>query len=200
MPIVRHKIPAPAFYSATRQATADTDDLVQQAQLGNRAALEEICRREWRPVYDLVYRTVQNREEAQDLTQEAFLRALRSLDRYHTTGRPFHSWLVTIALNILRDRWRRLRPSSDLDSVPDLRDPEPGPEQLALQHWDTDVIAQAIAALPDDYQTVLRLRVVEARSSKEVAAIMGRNADAVRQLQRRALIAIRAALREESLA
>jgi RNA polymerase sigma-70 factor, ECF subfamily len=178
----------------------DTDDLVRQAQLGNRVALEEICRREWRPVYDLVYRTVQNRDEAQDLTQEVFLRALRSLERYHDTGQPIHSWLVTIALNMLRDRWRRIRPSTDLDSVPDIHSPEPGPEQLALQHWDASVIAQAIASLPPDYQTVLRLRVIDARSSKEVAEIMGRNADAVRQLQRRALLAMRAALREESLA
>jgi RNA polymerase sigma-70 factor, ECF subfamily len=177
----------------------DTDDLIQQAQAGNRAALEEICRREWRPVYDLVYRTVQNRDEAQDLTQEVFLRALRSLDRYHDTGQPIHSWLVTIALNMLRDRWRRLRPSTDIDSVPDVHSLEPGPEQLAMQHSDKDVIERALAALPGDYQTVLRLRVIEARPSKEVAEIMGRNADAVRQLQRRALLALRATLREEAL-
>ncbi|HUG16146.1 MAG TPA: sigma factor, partial [Thermomicrobiales bacterium] len=64
----------------------ETDDLVRQAQSGSRTALEELCRREWRPVYDLVYRTVQNRDEAQDLTQEVFLRALRSLDRFQDTG------------------------------------------------------------------------------------------------------------------
>ena len=177
----------------------ETDDLVRQAQSGSQAALEELCRREWRPVYDLVYRTVQNRDEAQDLTQEVFLRALRSLDRYHDTGQPIHAWLVTIALNMLRDRWRRMRPSADIDNLPELQNPDPGPEQLAMQHLDKDVIEQALAALPEDYQIVLRLRVVEARPSKEVAEIMGRNADAVRQLQRRALLSLRAMLREEAL-
>lgn len=177
----------------------DIDDLVRQAQLGNRVALEEICRREWRPIYDLVYRTVQNRDEAQDLTQDVFLRALRSLDHFHATGHPFHAWLVTIALNLLRDRWRRMRPSTALDSLPELRDPEPGPEQLAVQHWDKDTIERAMALLPEDYQSVIRLRIVEARSSKEVAELMGRNADAVRQLQRRALLSLRASLREEAL-
>jgi RNA polymerase sigma-70 factor (ECF subfamily) len=177
------------------------DDLLRRVQRGDRAALEELCRLEWRPVYDLVYRTVQNRAEAQDLTQEVFLRALRSIDRVVDTGRPLHSWFVTIALNLLRDRWRRRpAPSANVDSLPFLTSTEPGPEQLVLADLDRATIRAALASLPDDYQTVIRLRVLEGRSSPEVAALMGRNADAVRQLQRRALLAMRAALREESLA
>ena len=89
--------------------------LLQRAQAGDRAAIEELFGREWRPIYGLIYRAVQNRSEAQDLTQEVFLRAFRSLDRYHDTGKPFHQYLTTIALNLLRDRWRtRKPPSADL--------------------------------------------------------------------------------------
>jgi RNA polymerase sigma-70 factor (ECF subfamily) len=63
------------------------DDLIRRPQRGDRAALEEICGREWRPIYDLVYYAVQNRDEAQDLTQEVFLRALSTLHSYQDTGR-----------------------------------------------------------------------------------------------------------------
>src|SRR5688572_578346 len=107
----------------------DEDELRRRAQLGDRAALEAICRLEWKSVYDLVYRTVQNQAEAQDLTQEVFLRALRSFDRFQDTGRPIHAYLVTIALNLLRDRWRRrVQPSAHLDTLPHLATSSPGPE------------------------------------------------------------------------
>jgi RNA polymerase sigma-70 factor (ECF subfamily) len=104
------------------------DELLQLVQRRVPAALEEICRHEWRPIYQLIYRTVQNRAEAQDLTQEVFLRALRSLNRYESTDTPIHAYLVTIALNLLRDRWRRhVQPSADLDRIIHLPDAEPGP-------------------------------------------------------------------------
>ncbi|HEX5502222.1 MAG TPA: sigma factor [Thermomicrobiales bacterium] len=61
------------------------DPLLERARRGDRQALEELCRREWRPVYALVYHAVQDRAEAEDLTQEVFLRALRSLGRYRAT-------------------------------------------------------------------------------------------------------------------
>jgi RNA polymerase sigma-70 factor, ECF subfamily len=176
------------------------DELVLPRQATDSATLEDICRREWSAVYHLVYQTVQNRAEAEDLTQEVFLRAVRSFDRYEQTGRPVHSFLVTIALNLLRDRWRRrVQPSADPDSIPYLSTAEPGPEQIVLADLDRRAIHDALLTLPADYQTVIQLRVIEARSSKEVANLMGRHADAIRQLQRRALLALRAALREESL-
>ena len=86
------------------------DRLLRRAQRGDVAALEELCEREWRPVYGVVYQAVRDRHEAQDLTQEVFLRALKSLDRYQHTGAPFSAYLATIARNMVRDRWRRRQP------------------------------------------------------------------------------------------
>lgn len=177
----------------------DDRDLIWRAQRGDALALEEVCRREWRPIYDLLYRNLGNQAEAQDLTQEVFLRALRSLERYRIGETPLHAWLVTIALNLLRDRWRkRSAPSTDIDSITELATHEPGPEQLALDALDHAALRAALAGLPEDYRRVIQLRIIEARPAQEVGAIMGRQADAVRQLQRRALVALRAALREEA--
>jgi RNA polymerase sigma-70 factor (ECF subfamily) len=171
---------------------------VQQAGMANRAAIEEICRQQWRPVYDLIYRTVQNRAEAQDLTQEVFLRAVRSIDRYDDPGDAMHSLLVTVALNLLRDRWRRRRPpAANVDDLPFLAAREPSPEQLALADLDRRSIREALQRLPDEQRRVIELRVIEGRSSQEVAELMGGNPAAIRQAQRRALLALREALGTE---
>lgn len=175
----------------------DRDAVLQMHQRG-RAEIEEICRHEWRPIYDLIYRTVQNRAEAQDLTQEVFLRAVRAIDRYDDRGDSMHALLVTVALNLLRDRWRRRRPlAANVDDLPYLATREPGPEQLALDDLDEVAIQAALRRLPDEQRRVIQLRVIEGRSSQEVAELLGRNAAAIRQIQRRALLELRETLRTE---
>ena len=185
--------------SLAESSPMDEALLLEQALLGDRRALDELCRREWQPVYGLLYQSLQNRAEAQDLTQEVFLRALRSLDRYQVTGAPFHAFLATIARNLLRDRWRRRSyPTVDIYLVPEAPEQRPGPEQLAVAANDQQTIEEALLTLPDDQQTVIRLRILEARSSTEVGTLMGRSPAAIRQLQHRAILALRGALREEA--
>ncbi len=83
------------------------DDLIQRAQRGDRDAVEALFRREWKPVYHLLYRTLGDRHEAEDLTQEVFIRALSSLDHFRQTSTPFAGYLAVIARNLVRDQWRR---------------------------------------------------------------------------------------------
>lgn len=175
------------------------DPLLRRAQEGDPAALEELCRREWRSVYALVYRTVGQAAEAQDLTQEVFLRALRTLDRYEDTGAPFRSYLAQVARNLIRDRWRKRQPALvELEQAGQFPARGIGPEEEAVAAAERAEIMRLLATLPDDQQTVLRLRLIEHRPAAEVAELMRRSPGAVRQLQRRALLALRAALREES--
>ena len=174
-------------------------DLLERAQRGDLDALEEICEREWRPVYGIVYQAVRNVGEAQDLTQEVFLRALRSLPRYRDKGVPFGAYLGTIARNLLRNRWRQRRPHLvSLDAVAGVPSHGESPEEHALGAADADRVRRALTALSDDHYTVIRLRIFEGKSAAETGRTMGRSADAVRQLQHRAIVALRANLREES--
>lgn len=176
----------------------DDSDAVLPMQQRGQAEIEAICRNEWRPIYDLIYRTVQNRAEAQDLTQEVFLRVVRSFAHYDDRGDSMHALLVTVALNLLRDRWRRRRPhTANVDDLPYLATREPGPEQLALDDLDDAAIRFALDRLPEEQRYVIQLRVIEGRSSQEVAELLGRNAAAVRQIQRRALLDLREMLRTE---
>ncbi len=170
------------------------DDLVRRAQAGDVAALEQLCRREWRPIYALVYASTRNAHDAEDLTQEVFLRALRAFDRYEQRGVPFRAYLATVARNLVKNRWRRKVPVYvDLDDAPQLTAIEDGPEEIALLGLDLGKLADAFSTLPGDYQRVLQLRVLEGRSSAEVAEHMQRSPAAVRVLQHRALVALRTA-------
>jgi RNA polymerase sigma-70 factor (ECF subfamily) len=161
------------------------------------AALNTLFRREWKPIYTLIYQAVQNRAEAEDLTQEAFLRTLKAFDRYQNTGVPFRAFLATVARNLVRSHWRRRPlPTVDLGSDLEIISEDDGPDILAIagdarRHLDT-----ALAELPNDYQTVIRLRIYEDRSTAEVATMMNRSVGAIRVLQHRALIALRSRLPE----
>jgi RNA polymerase sigma-70 factor (ECF subfamily) len=175
------------------------DELLQKAQQGDQAAVEALFRREWRPVYRLIYRSVMNRAEAQDLTQEVFIRALTSLDRFQPTTTPFAGYLAVIARNLLRDRWRRRTPPtvSDTQSA-QLASSAAGPEQVALIADEQTRIAALLAPLPADYRRVIELRVLDGRPTDEVAALMGRSPGAIRILQHRAITTLRKQMHEGS--
>lgn len=130
--------------------------------------------------------------------QEVFLRALRSLPRFEDRGVPFTAYLLRIASNLARDRWRagpaRLMVTAD---VQDWAGPGPGPESLAVDAYRREALLSALDRLAPDHRAVLRLRILEGRTTSEVAALIHRSQPAVRQLQVRALAALRAALGEE---
>jgi DNA-directed RNA polymerase specialized sigma24 family protein len=117
------------------QAGPEEDDsaLLRRARSGDQQALDEICSRNWKPVYRSFARITQDPAEAEDLTQEVFLRALRSLPRFEDRGLPFTAYLLQIAHNLARDRWRarlaaRLVVTAD---VPDRAVAGPGPARRA---------------------------------------------------------------------
>ena len=173
------------------------DQLLERAQQGDRRALEELCHREWRGVYAIAYASLANVVEAQDLTQETFLRALKSLHLYRSTGAPFSAWLATIARNLVRDGWRKRRHGTvELDVAADITSGEAGPEEFAMCRDEQRRLRAVLATLPSDYQTVIRLRIFDGLSAEETAQVMGRSPAAVRQLQHRALSALRSALVE----
>lgn len=146
------------------------DDLVRRAQSGDVRALEQLCEREWRPVYAIVYATTRNAMDAEDLTQEVFPRALKSFDRYEERNLPFRAFLATVARNLVRNRWRRRVPAHiGLEGAPEVQSSVPGPEESAILHSDLGHLADVFSTLSDDYQQVLQLRALEGRSANDVA-------------------------------
>jgi RNA polymerase sigma-70 factor, ECF subfamily len=182
------------------QVSGDPDEsaLLALARSGDPTALETLCRRNWRPVFRSFARYTTDPTEAEDLTQEVFLRALRALPRFTDRGVPYTAYLLTIAANVARDRWRAGPSRAVLvGDVPERADPEPGPARRAIEGDRRSALVRALDRLAPDQRQVLRLRILEGRSSAEVAAITHRSPAAVRQLQVRALAALRAALDDQ---
>ena len=169
--------------------------LVQSACLGDDGALEELCRQEWFAIYRMVARRVDDPDEAEELTQEVFARAIASLSNFRYVGVPFRGYLARIARNLLCDRWRSTRgrsePATGGPSV-ELEASDPDPEALVLESDDRRQVLAALARLPGRWREVLYLRIVEGRSASEIAVEWGRSPEAVRQIQHRALVALRA--------
>lgn len=176
-----------------------SDRLIREAQSGDAAALEELCQREWKPVYALLHASLRNRAETEDATQEVFLRALRSFDRYRHKDTPFRAYLATIAKNLLRDRWRRSGPILvDIADQPEPQADDPQPDERVIVAEQQQSIAELLETLNDDQREVIRLRVLEGRSTDEVAKRLNRTPNAIRQLQHRAINTLRHRMQEGS--
>jgi len=158
---------------APEAAEADSG-LIDQARGGNLFAFEEIVRRYQRRVYATAYRIVRRHEVADDVAQEAFIRAHRSLDRFDTR-RPFGPWICRIAANLAVNHVRS--PQAREDALPDGHAEMPsaaaGPLQRVLDTEARAMLDRALGELPAEQRAVFCLRVFEELSYREIADALG---------------------------
>jgi RNA polymerase sigma-70 factor (ECF subfamily) len=150
--------------------------LVKQAQEGSDDAFGRLVEAYQSQVYNLAYRMLRQRQEAEDAAQETFLRAFRRLSTY-TAGQRFGSWLLSIAAHYCVDQLRRRRFLwLSLDDVPfigSLVSRAPQPESAALASEQRDEVAVLLQCLPSRYRLVTVLRYMHDLSIAEIAAIVG---------------------------
>jgi len=173
--------------------------LVAQART-DRAAFGQLYDLYVRRVYAFCALGGRSREEAEDLTAQTFERALGAIGRYEERGAPFSAWLLRIAAHVVADRARRAEPLDDAapraDDDGGARDASPDwAAEWVLATW----LRGHLAALPEDQRRVVWLRYYEDRSFSDVAARMDRSENAVKQLLRRALAAVRMQVHEEAV-
>jgi len=158
---------------APEAAEADSG-LIDQARGGNLFAFEEIVRRYQRRVYATAYRIVRRHEVADDVAQEAFIRAHRSLDRFDPR-RPFGPWICRIAANLAVNHVRS--PQAREDALPDGHAEMPsaaaGPLQRVLDTEARAMLDRALGELPAEQRAVFCLRVFEELSYREIADTLG---------------------------
>lgn len=167
--------------------------LVEEAQR-DPSRFGELYRRHFERVYAFVAGRVGGRAEAEDLTSDVFQRALAGLPRYQWRGVPFAVWLFRIAANEIADRGRRQAreqglPASDPPAAVEPNDLERAERQARL--------FRLVDRLPADQRRVIHGRFIEQRSVREIAQALGRSEGAVKQLQFRALAALRTRLNDE---
>lgn len=167
----------------------DEHECVERAAGGDAAAIGDLYGRYAPAVFRYLFYRLGDREAAQDLTSEVFVRALEALPRYRVRGRPFSAWLYRIAGARVADYYRRQRPVEPL--APDLPAPASDPAAATETRVTAEVLQRAIAQLTPLQQQVLVLRFVEGLSHAAAARIVGRSEGAVRIAQFRALAALR---------
>ena len=160
-------------------------DVVRLAQQGRESAFRELVRRYERPVFSLVFRMVRDRETAEDLAQDAFIKVLNHIDKYSPEFK-FSSWLFKIANNVAIDWLRRKKIDTvSLDGSPHAATAaeieattfdvaarqETALEELESRELGT-AIERAIAKLRPEYRSCIMLRHVEGRSYEEIAATL----------------------------
>jgi RNA polymerase sigma-70 factor (ECF subfamily) len=153
---------------------AEIDDLIERCLHGDQQAWDEIVRRHWRKVFNVAYKFVGRHDEAEDLTQDIFLKIFRAL---HTFDRRanFQTWLVSISRNLCIDHYRSVRKeretiARDVDASllsPVSRDRGPYGE---MEHTDLrQLIRRALAALPETLREAVVLRDLQEFSYQEIA-------------------------------
>lgn len=165
--------------------------LILDAKNGDREALNILIENYWQPIYRLVCYKVGNSEDAQELTQDTFLRAFRSLERYQDTGASFKTYLGRIALNLVTDFWRKKGRAPQIVDIAEYQEPlsdsAAKPDEAAISAEQQQEIVGLISSLPNDQRQAVELRIVAGLSVREAANIMGKTEPALKMLQQRAL-------------
>jgi RNA polymerase sigma-70 factor (ECF subfamily) len=167
--------------------------LLKKAQHGDAQAFGELYERHALAVFRFLYAHLDNRLDAEDLTEEVFLRTWRTLPRYRDQGVPFKAFLFRVAHNALVDHYRSHSRSKGELSIEDsvIHDLRSEPGSLFQQNQEHQELRSTLAQMREDYQTVLIARFLADLSPEETAQVMGRSVGAVRVLQHRALTALR---------
>src|SRR3979409_1077971 len=183
------------------EPVSDELALVQAAKAGDVSAFEELVKRYDRNVFRIAQHITQNREDAEDVGQDAFLKAYSNLHQFQGQSK-FYTWLVRIAVNEALMKLRRRRPErmvsldedvkTEDDSVPrEVADWSPNPEQNYNQAELREILSRTIQGLPPGFRTVFILRDVEGLSTEETAEALELSVPAVKSRLRRARLELR---------
>jgi RNA polymerase sigma-70 factor (ECF subfamily) len=177
----------------------ETDDvraLVERAKRGDREAFEELYLLHFDRIYSYLQLSVGNKHDAEDLTNQTFVKMIESIDRFEWRN-PISAWLFRIAHNLAMDHFRSRRRWQPEEEPPE----PPGSEERSAEDEAFRAIGQQsmfelIENLSEDQQQVLTLKFAFDFSNAEVGTILGKSEGAVKSLQHRALGSLQRQLAE----
>ena len=183
------------------QASADETILVAQSRAGDTAAFGELVRRYEGKIFRLAQHVTQNREDAEDVLQETFMKAYEHLDQFQGNSK-FYTWIVRIAVNqaLMKLRRRKTDKSVSLDETIDTGEDTMVREIAA---WDEDpeqrfsrdelggILDTAVKSLEPPYRSVFVLRDIDELSTEETAEALGLSVPAVKSRLLRARLQLR---------
>lgn len=150
-------------------------------------SIEEICVSTWESVYRYIYFKVQNREEAEDITQETYVKALTFLKDNQLREDRYLGFLRSVALNVLRDRWRKSKRLGTSISIDKMEPADMAVDDHSEQSAIRSLVKEALSSLNPEQRMVIELRILKGYSTAETAKIMNKKAGTIRVMQYRAL-------------
>jgi RNA polymerase sigma-70 factor (ECF subfamily) len=200
-------MPEPNATRAVELEALTDAQLVQLAQQRDGAAFRTIMQRNNRRLYRMARAVVLNDSEAEDVVQEAYVRAFTSLHQFRGDA-SIATWLSRIVLNEALGRLRRRRPTLDLETIDNrpqsqaqvipfpLATPQLDPERIMAQREIQRLVEQAIDDLPEAFRIVLIARIIEEMSVEETAELFGLRPETVKTRLHRARALLKDALKK----
>ena len=168
----------------------DEAQLIEKAQAGDQEALSALVSKCWQPLFRFISYKTGSPEDAQEITQETFFRAFRSLSSFQKSDTKFATYLGRIASNLITDLWRKKGRSPQVSDISDhqnhLMDGS-DPSEEAISHEQRELIASALKELSAEQRQVIELRIIAGLPLKETATAMDKTEAAIKMLQQRAL-------------
>jgi RNA polymerase sigma-70 factor (ECF subfamily) len=177
----------------SRDVNSHTPDaeLVTRTKSGDVEAFGMLYERYVERIYRYIRVRVTEQTIAEDITENVFLRAYEAIERYQERGHAFSSYLYRVAQNHLVDHYRKKKEEAPIEVVDQVSADATSLDEDLIQADRVQEIREALATLPEDYQEVIRLRVVLEMPTSEAAEWLDRSEGAVRVLLHRALKALR---------
>jgi len=170
------------------------ESLVRQAQDRDPEAFAQLYEAHFDKIYRYIAFKVGNETEAEDMTQQVFLKALQSISSFKWKGIPFSAWLFRIAHNQVVDYLRKKAKQATVPIDNLAVAASDNPQQAVEQKLDIEQLALATEQLTEAQREVISLRFASELSTVQVAKVMGRSQGAVKALQHNAIVALRKAL------
>ncbi len=172
----------------------DEQSLVQRAQHHDQEAFAQLYEEHFDKIYRYITLKIGNETEAEDMTQQVFLNALKSISSFKWKGIPFSAWLFRIAHNQVVDYFRsKKRTAVPLDES--LASSDNNPQLVTEQRLDIEQLLSATKQLTEAQREVISLRFASELPIAQVAKAMGKSQGAIKALQHSAIVALRKRLR-----
>lgn len=179
-------------------------DLAGRFDQGDRGALNALCRRHYPTVFRFAYHLTQNIPEAEDCTQEAFARFIRSWPRWSERARGAGPWLTTIVRNVVMDHWQKqLKGTKTNDPLTPMAPGEAATNQSAdaevLERELLEAVEQSLQAMEPPCRELIELLFRKGLTQKQTAEVLGDSHEAVKKRYQRCLKRLQASLAEQGV-
>lgn len=176
----------------------DEQEVVEAAQRGNQAALAKLYEHYFPRVYRYVYARLASSEDAEDVTEEIFLRIIDNIDGFSFRGLPFGAWVFRIARNEVVSHVRRQKVRTATSPLTEtIQDPSPDHVDELVTQLTIATVREATERLPEAQRQVISLRFGAGLSVAETAQALGKTENNVKVLQHKAIAKLQIMVRHE---